>query len=186
MAESEKYAHVTYFFNGGYSKKVNGEEYYGINSPNVSSYDKTPSMKSSHLTNKILEYSDNNKYDFTFVNFAAPDMVGHTGNLKAGIKCCEKLDESLREICKRYLKKDGTVIITADHGNIEEMIAPKTGRVETRHSTNRVPLVIINKHLQGIELKKNGKLGDIAPTILNLLDLPKPSKMSGNNLIKKI
>jgi 2,3-bisphosphoglycerate-independent phosphoglycerate mutase len=185
MAESEKYAHVTYFLNGGFNHKVNGEEYYGIPSPNVDSYDLTPAMKSKELTDQLLQYLKKDKYDFAFVNFAAPDMIGHTGNLKAGIECCKKMDELAGKIISEYLKKNGTIIITADHGNLEEMINQKTGRVETRHSTNQVPFVIINKNLKKIELKKHGKLADIVPTILNLCGLEKPSVMTGKNLIKK-
>ncbi len=185
MAESEKYAHVTYFLNGGFSSKVNGEDYYGVPSPDVDSYDRTPAMKGEHLTEKLLEYLKKDKYDFSLLNFAAPDMIGHTGNLKAGIDCCEKTDELVKRIITEYLKKNGTVIITADHGNVEQMINQQTGRIETRHSTNPVPFIIVNKKLKNIKLKKNGKLADIAPTILDLCGAEKPCDMTGKNLIKK-
>jgi 2,3-bisphosphoglycerate-independent phosphoglycerate mutase len=184
MAESEKYAHITYFFNGGYSQEVNGEDYYMVDSPNVKSYDQTPGMKSEHLTKKILNSLNKNKYDFTFVNFAAPDMIGHTGNLKAGIECCEKLDTLVGRLVKEYLDKNGTIIITADHGNIEQMINPETGGIETRHTTNQVPFIVVNKKLKSLKLKKNGKLADIAPTIIELLGLKKFKKMTGTSLIK--
>ncbi len=185
MAESEKYAHITFFLNGGYNHKVNGEDYYGIESPNVASYDQTPLMKSGHLTDKILDNLKKDKYDFTFVNFAAPDMIGHTGNLKAGIKCCEKLDALLEQLIKNYLGKNGTIIVTADHGNIEQMINPKTGEIETRHTSNQVPFILVNKKMKKIKLKKNGKLSNIAPTIIEILGLEKPQKMTGASLIKK-
>jgi 2,3-bisphosphoglycerate-independent phosphoglycerate mutase len=185
MAESEKYAHVTYFLNGGFNSKVNGEEYYGISSPNVDAYDKTPLMRSKELAEQLLKYLKQNKYEFSFVNFAAPDMVGHTGNLKAAIECCEKIDGLIGKIVSEYLKKGGTVIITADHGNVEEMINRNTGRVETRHSINQVPFIIINKELKKNELKKNGKLADVAPTILDLCSIKKPCAMAGKSLIKK-
>jgi 2,3-bisphosphoglycerate-independent phosphoglycerate mutase len=118
------------------------------------------------------------------LNFAAPDMIGHTGNLKAAIQTCETMDKYVNEIVRAYLSKNGTVIITADHGNIEEMLNLKTGEANTEHSTNPVPFVIINKYLKNkIKLRSGGKLGDIAPTILDLLGIKKAGEMGGRTLI---
>ncbi|MBU4217022.1 2,3-bisphosphoglycerate-independent phosphoglycerate mutase [Candidatus Parcubacteria bacterium] len=186
LAETEKYAHVTYFFNGGYSGTVAGEDQVMVPSPDVKSYDETPSMSSSELTNVVLENIKNNKakYDFTFVNFAAPDMIGHTGNITAGIKCCESVDVCLGRIVEAYLNINGTVLVTADHGNIEEMINLETEEVYTEHTTNKVPFILINKNNnKNITLRKNGSLCDIAPTILKLLDIEKSKEMSGKSLI---
>ncbi len=183
IAESEKYAHVTYFLNGGYDKKINNEDYFIIKSPMVRSYDKTPGMKSKNLTNKVIKESSD--YDFIFLNLAAPDMIGHTGNLKAGIKCCEIIDECLMKIVNHYLKIDGTIIVTADHGNVEKLFDVESGRIDTKHTKNPVPLIIINKRLDNLGLKNNGKLSNISPTVLNLLGIKKPKLMREDNLIKK-
>ena len=185
IAETEKYAHVTYFFNGGYADPVDGEERMAIPSPNVKSYDKTPLMSSEDLTEAVINNVKHKKYDFTVLNFAAPDMIGHTGNLKAGIECCAEVDKRLGRIVKRYLRANGTVLVTADHGNVEEMVNLKTDEVITCHSDNPVPFIVINKKLKNkIKLKKDGILGDIAPTILDLLGIKKPKEMTGNSLIK--
>lgn len=186
LAETEKYAHVTYFLNGGYSGAVVGEDQLMVPSPDVKSYEETPGMSSLELTNIILENVKNNKakYDFTFVNFAAPDMIGHTGNIAAGIKCCEVIDACLGKIVQAYLEVGGTVIVTADHGNIEEMINLETEEVYTEHTTNKVPFIFINKNSsKNIRLRKNGSLCDIAPTILKALDVEKSKEMSGKSLI---
>ncbi len=184
MAESEKYAHMTYFFNGGIDKKVNGEKYFLIASPKVKTYDKTPKMRSNELTKQILKNIKKEKYEFTAVNFASPDMIGHTANIEAGIKTCKNIDNCIKKIITAYLKKDGTVIITADHGNIEELIDYKTNLPNTKHTTNLVPFILINNKLNDIKLKQNGKLANIAPTILDLLNIKKPKSMC-NSLIKK-
>jgi 2,3-bisphosphoglycerate-independent phosphoglycerate mutase len=184
IAETEKYAHVTYFFNGGYADPVNGEKRMVVPSPDVKSYDETPEMSSKKLTQIILKNVAAHAYDFTVLNFAAPDMIGHTGNLKAAIQTCEAMDKYVNEIVRAYLAKNGTIIITADHGNIEEMLNLKTGEANTEHSTNPVPFVIINKYLKNkIKLRKGGKLGDVAPTILDLLGIKKPKEMAGRTLI---
>jgi 2,3-bisphosphoglycerate-independent phosphoglycerate mutase len=183
IAESEKFAHVTYFFNGGYPGMVNGEEHFMIDSPSVSSYDKTPGMKSIELTAKILSDLAKNKYDFTVLNFAASDMVAHTGNLEAAIKCCEILDGCIKKIVDAYLKKNGTVLITADHGNIEEMINLKTGEVDTEHSIFPVPFILVNKKLKKHRLKTDRSLCDIAPTILDIIGKKKPKLMTGDSIL---
>ncbi len=187
ITESEKRAHMTYFFNGGYSGKVDKEAIISLPSPDVKSYDKTPSMRANDLTEIILvnlKNKKNLKYEFTALNFSAPDMVGHTGNLKAAIECCHEIDKYLGKIIKAYLKYGGTVIVTADHGNVEEMINLKTGEIDTEHSTNPVPFVLVNKKMRKAKLRRNGKLYDIAPTILDILDIKKPKEMAGKSLIK--
>ncbi len=198
LAETEKYAHVTYFFNGGYSGKVAGEDQYMINSPDVKSYDETPAMSSLALTEAVInnlkkerlagdKKNENNKswkYDFTLLNFAAPDMLGHTGNLKAAIECCHIIDGLVGKIIQAYLEKNGTIIITADHGNIEKMINLETDEIFTEHTTNPVPFIIVNEKIKkSLKLKSGGILADIAPTILDLLNKPKPEEMKGKSLI---
>ena len=187
LAETEKYAHVTYFFNGGYSGRVNGEDQAVIASPDVKSYDATPAMESRELAKTVVYDLKNKRYDFTVLNFAAPDMIGHTGNLEAGVKCCHEVDKYLGQIIKAYLEAGGTVIVTADHGNIEEMINVATGEIDTEHSINLVPFIIVNKEYRGakkIGLREKGVLGDIAPTILELMGKSKPKEMTGESLIK--
>ncbi len=188
IAETEKWAHVTYFFNGGYDKKVNHEDTFMVPSPDVKSYDETPAMSTKELTAKILKNLDGKKYkyDFTLLNIAAPDMVAHTGNLQASIQCCEEIDGYVKKIVEAYLKKKGTVLITADHGNIEGLINLETGEKDTQHSTKPVPFILVNNELRkSIKLrKKKTVLGDIAPTILELMNVKKPKAMTGKSLIK--
>lgn len=190
IAETEKYAHVTYFLNGGYSGKVAGEDQYMVPSPDVKSYDLTPAMNTKLLAQKVISNLNLNlkkswNYDFTFLNIAAPDMVGHTGNLEAGIKCCNLVDKYLGDIVKAYLSQNGTIIVTADHGNIERMINLETEEIHTEHTTNPVPFIIINKNSKkNIKLRKNGSLSDIAPTVLSLLKIKKSRKMKGKSLIE--
>jgi len=187
ISESEKYAHVSYFFNGGYSGSVAGEKHHIISSPDVRSYDVVPGMCSKELTEVVisnLKKSRKPKFDFTMLNFAAPDMVAHTGNLQAGIKCCEIVDSLLGKIVKEYLAKNGTVIITADHGNVEEMINLKTGEIDTKHSTFPVPFILISKFFKKTKLGRAGILGDIAPTILKILKIKKPKEMRRKSLLK--
>lgn len=186
IAETEKYAHVTYFFNGGYADPVDGEARLVVPSPDVKSYDATPAMSSSCLTKEILDNLAKKKYDFTVLNFAAPDMVAHTGNLAAGVECCQEVDKYLGKIVNAYLLSGGTVLVTADHGNIEEMVNLKTGEIDTEHSSNQVPFIAVNKNMANkVKLRSGGVLADIAPTILELLNLKKPKEMSGKSLINK-
>jgi len=184
IAETEKYAHVTYFFNGGYQGKVAGEDQFMVPSPDVKSYDETPSMSSEMLSQTVVDNLHRQKYDFTVLNFAAPDMIGHTGNLAAGIKCCNIVDNELGKIVEEYIKSNGTVVITADHGNIEEMINLETGEIDTEHSVNPVPFIIACNKKKNFTLSKNGILADIAPTILDLMGRSKPKDMTGKSLIK--
>ncbi len=186
ISETEKYAHVSYFFNGGKAGKLNGEDYYILSSPNVKSYDKSPKMRSEDLCQKVLDNLKKDKYEVTVLNFPAPDMVGHTGNIEAASRACQILDSCLDKIVKGYLKKEGTIIITADHGNAEEMIDKESGQVITAHSTNPVPFILVNQHLKNkTKLRKDGILADISPTLLDILSLKKHSHMDGKSLIIK-
>jgi len=199
VAEKEKYAHVTYFFNGGYNAPLSNETWKVIPSPNIKHYEETPEMSSIKLTNIVINNLRHKSFtltpkrknnliwhnDFTTLNFAAPDMIGHTGNIEAGVKCCEIIDLCLKRIVKAYLQMEGTIVITADHGNIEEMINLETNEINTKHSTNQVPFIIVNKKLKNsLVLKNNGYLGNIAPTILDILNEKKPTTMTARSLIK--
>lgn len=181
ISENEKYAHVTYFFNGGYADPIGGEDRIMVPSPNIISYDEKPEMSLFEIL-KILRNEAIHKYDFICVNFANPDMVGHTGNLDAGIKAVEFVDEAVKLLVGDVLKMKGTVLITADHGNIEEMINLKTGEIDTKHSRNPVPFIVVDNSLKGIKLNK-GVLGDVSPTILDIMKLEKPERMQGKSLI---
>ncbi|MFZ5365633.1 MAG: 2,3-bisphosphoglycerate-independent phosphoglycerate mutase [Patescibacteria group bacterium] len=174
LAETEKYAHMTYFINGGSDAPVNGEDRVRIPSPNVKSYDLKPEMSAYKLTDTILDLFLKKKYDYYAVNFANPDMVGHTGNLDACIKAIHAVDKCLGAIYKKFIKAGGTCVVTADHGNAEKMIDLKTGEKFTEHTTNKVPLIIANS--KQYNLRKNGKLGNILPTICSVLNTKIPGK----------
>jgi 2,3-bisphosphoglycerate-independent phosphoglycerate mutase len=181
VAETEKYAHVTYFFNGGVENPFDGEDRVLIPSPKeVKTYDEKPEMSAFEVTNKVLEGLDKD-YKLIVVNFANGDMVGHTGNEKAAIKAVETLDQCVGKIVERALEKGFDTIITADHGNCEEMVS-ETGEAMTQHSMNPVPCVLISKKYKNAKIK-NGSLCDVAPTILDLLDWEKPKDMTGHSLI---
>jgi len=184
ISETEKYAHVTYFFNGGYSGTVSKEDQVLVPSPNVDSYDKTPLMSTNDLVKKIVHNVKTDKYDFTVLNLAAPDMIGHTGNYNAGVKCVEGIDHAMKKIITAYLEKNGIVLLTADHGNIEQMINPETDEIFTEHTANKVPLILISKS-KNFSLLEGGRLGDIAPTILDILNIKKPKEMTGKSLLNK-
>lgn len=188
IAESEKYAHITYFFNGGYADPVGGENRIMIESPNVSSYDQKPEMSALEITQDIKDNLSNDVYDFIAVNFANADMLGHTGNIGAAIRGIEVVDKCVGEILGILKKKGGTAFITADHGNADEMIDLKTGDILTMHSKNPVPFIIVSndkKRIAGMKLRPNGILGDIAPTILDFAGIEKPKEMIRKSLIIK-
>lgn len=185
IAEAEKYAHVTFFFNGGWKGPVAGEERLMIPSPKVEHYDEIPEMNAIKVTETLKEKIKNGNYNFICVNYANPDMIAHTGNLMAGIKCCEILDKILKELIRESLNNNFSCIITADHGNIEEMVNIETEEIDTKHSKNKVPFILINKEKSYNNLKlKEGVLGDIAPTILDLMKIQKPKEMTRESLIK--
>lgn len=182
IAETEKFPHVTYFFNGGISVKYQGEDRIEVPSPNVATYDLKPEMSAMEVL-KILSYRISmDMYDFLVVNLANGDMVGHTGNLDASIKSVEVVDHCVSELAKRFTARGGTVLITADHGNVEEVVNLRNGEIDTEHSINPVPFIIVDKDLQG-RMLPYGSLKDIAPTILNIMGIPIPSEMTGRPLI---
>jgi len=190
IAETEKYAHVTYFFNGGKEDPFPGEDRILVPSKKNASYAEIPEMSAQEVTDKLLEAIEKEIYDFILVNYANSDMVGHTGVLKAGIKAVEFVDQCLDKLIKEVLQRDGQLIVTADHGNIEEMINLQTGEIDTKHSINPVPcwLVTANNH-RATPLKEApdpeicGLLSDIAPTLLHILEIEKPEQMSGESLL---
>ena len=184
IAETEKYAHVTFFFNGGVEKENPGEERKVIPSPKVATYDLKPEMSAYEVTDELLNRLDQDKYDMIILNFANPDMVGHTGVVQAAVKAIEAVDECLGKIVDKVLEKDGTVFITADHGNAETEIDFSTGNPFTAHTTNPVPFVWVSNNIDGRTLK-SGKLADIAPTMLNVMNLEVPEEMTGERLITK-
>ena len=182
-AETEKYAHVTYFFNGGVETPYKGEERIMVPSPRVKTYDLKPEMSAKQLTDKVLSRLLRDHFDLTILNFANPDMVGHTGNMEATMKAVETVDGCLGHLIKK-LPDDYTFLVTADHGNAEQMINPVTALPDTEHTNNPVPFIFVNKKAKGKKLEENGKLCDIAPTILDLFDIEKPSTMNGHSLLK--
>ncbi|HNW26404.1 MAG TPA: 2,3-bisphosphoglycerate-independent phosphoglycerate mutase [Candidatus Gastranaerophilaceae bacterium] len=182
-AETEKYAHVTFFFNGGIEEPNPNETRVLVPSPKVATYDLQPEMSAPEVCQKVLEAQDNPDYGFILVNFANPDMVGHTGDIKAATKACKVVDECVGKIAQKAKEKGITMLLTADHGNSEEMFDPKTQGPQTAHTTNEVPFFVINGD-KNIELKKDGALCDVAPTVLKLLDIKKPEEMTGQSLIK--
>ena len=182
IAETEKYAHVTFFFNGGVEKENEGEDRALIASPKVATYDLKPEMSAPEVTEELIARLDSGKYDMVILNFANPDMVGHTGVLEAAKKAIEAVDTCLGKVVDKVLELDGTVFITADHGNAEVMIDYSNGKPFTAHTTDPVPFVWVSNHTEGKTLK-NGKLADIAPTMLNVMGLEAPAEMTGENLI---
>ena len=180
IAETEKYAHVTFFFNGGEEKQYPGEDRILVPSPKVETYDMQPEMSAVEVTNKVVEAIQSDKYDCIILNYANPDMVGHTGNLEAAIKAIETIDDCVAKVVNTVEEKGGIIIMTADHGNAEQMIDYKTGEPHTAHTTNPVPLVLIG--VEGVKLKE-GKLADLAPTMLELMEIEKPEEMTGKSLI---
>lgn len=181
-AETEKYAHVTFFFNGGIDEPNKLETRVLINSPKVATYDLKPEMSANEVCEEVLKAIDNKEYGFILVNFANPDMVGHTGIMEAAVKACETVDNCVGKIVEKAKENNVSVILTADHGNAECMEDKTTHAPYTAHTTNPVPLFIINAG--NIELKKTGALCDIAPTVLDILGIEKPNEMTGETLIK--
>ena len=182
IAETEKYAHVTFFFNGGEEKEYEGEDRILVPSPKVETYDLKPEMSALEVTDKVVEAINSGKYDSIILNYANPDMVGHTGSLEAAVKAVETIDGCVGKVVEAIEKQNGILIITADHGNAEQMIDYKTGEPQTAHTTNPVPLILVG--LEGVKLKE-GKLADLAPTMLDIMGLEKPQEMTGESLIEK-
>ena len=180
LAETEKYPHVTFFFNGGEEALQPGEEREMIASPRVATYDLKPEMSAFELTEKLIEAIESKKYDLIICNFANGDMVGHTGDLVAAIKAVEALDQCIGKIADAIKKVDGHMIVTADHGNAEQMMDNINNQNHTQHTTNLVPFLYMGRNAS---LKKEGKLSDIAPSILTIMNESIPNEMTGENLI---
>lgn len=183
ISETEKERFVTYYFDGGRETLFPGEEWKEIPSPKVATYDLAPQMSAYEITKELITRIKVNLYDFIVVNYANPDMVGHTGVLGAGIKACEVVDECLGKVISLIRVVGGAAVITADHGNVEEMINLQTGEVDTEHSANPVPLIMVAEHLPFRGCQSKGILADVAPTILDIMGIKKPSLMTGRSLL---
>ena len=182
MAETEKYAHVTYFFNGGVEREYPCEQRLLVPSPKIATYDLQPEMSAFKVTDKVLRGIDEGDTDVFVINFANPDMVGHTGKLDKTIEACQYVDSCLGWITKRIREARGITLITADHGNAEQMIDPTTGSPHTAHTTNPVPFHLVDEESIGVQLRSSGALEDVAPTLLGLLGVEKPPEMTGRDL----
>ncbi|MBD2450308.1 2,3-bisphosphoglycerate-independent phosphoglycerate mutase [Nostoc sp. FACHB-152] len=191
-AETEKYAHVTYFFNGGLEEPFVGEDRELVSSPMVATYDKAPTMSAEAVTDVAIAAIQKGIYSLVVINYANPDMVGHTGQMPATITAIEEVDRCVGRLLESIIKAGGTTIITADHGNAEYML-DEEGNSWTAHTTNPVPLILVEGekakipgHGTNVELRSDGKLADIAPTILDILQLPQPEEMTGRSLVKPV
>jgi 2,3-bisphosphoglycerate-independent phosphoglycerate mutase len=182
MAETEKYPHVTYFLNGGEERRYPGEDRIMVPSPKVATYDLKPEMSAPELTDKAVEAIGSGKYDLIVLNYANPDMVGHTGSLAAAIKAVETVDAGLGRIAEAIRRAGGALLVTADHGNCELMRNPATGGPHTSHTTNPVPVLVMGA---GDGALAEGRLADVAPTLLALMDLPQPKEMTGVSLLRR-
>src|SRR5882724_6737243 len=180
-AETEKYAHVTYFFNGGVEKPFAGEERILVPSPKVATYDLKPEMSAAGITDTVVKAIEKGEFDAIIMNYANADMVGHSGKLEAAIKAVEAVDAGLGQIYQALKPRGGVWVITADHGNAETMIDPATGGAHTYHTTNPVPLILVSDD-DKLQLKPDGSLRDIAPTMLSALGQPRPTDMTGTDL----
>jgi 2,3-bisphosphoglycerate-independent phosphoglycerate mutase len=196
IAETEKYAHITYFLNGGVEEPFPGEDNVIIPSPRVPSYANAPEMSAKLVSKRVTEEIMKGNHDFIAINFANADMVGHTGNIEAAIKAVQTVDAAVKEIVELTLIKDGCVLITADHGNAEDMINERIGEIEKEHTSNPVPLLVVKKDFYGkkvgvlspveddiVMLRPTGVLADIAPTILKIMEIKKPKEMQGISLV---
>ncbi len=182
VAETEKYAHVTYFFNGGVEQEFPFEKRLLVPSPRVATYDLMPEMSAFKITDKVLRGIEAGETDVFIVNFANPDMVGHTGMLDKTIEACQYVDTCLGWITKAMRTARGTTLITADHGNAEQMLDLRTGQPHTAHTSNPVPFHLIDQDSIGVKLREGGALEDVAPTMLALLGIEKPGEMTGRDL----
>jgi 2,3-bisphosphoglycerate-independent phosphoglycerate mutase len=183
-AETEKYPHVTFFFNDNRDEPFPGEDRQIVPSPKVSTYDQMPEMSAYEITQEVVKRIDSGQYDLIVVNFANGDMVGHTGVLPAAIKAVEYVDIGVGKILEALRRQAGAAIVTADHGNCEQMIDPKTGGPHTAHTTYPVELIVVDDRFKGHKLREGGRLADVAPTLLQMMGLPKPPEMTGESLIE--
>ncbi len=184
IAETEKYAHVTFFFNGGVEKPNPGEERVLIPSPTVATYNLKPEMSAAEITDRVIEELRRDYYDVVIMNYANADMVGHTGILDAAIKAVQTVDQCLQRVVAEVLQLQGTILVTADHGNAEMMVCPQTGNPFTAHTTEKVPFILVGEEFIGQKLREGGSLRDIAPTMLGLLGLDIPEEMTGQSLME--
>ena len=185
IAETEKYAHVTFFFNGGEERQFDGEERILVPSPKVATYDLKPEMSAPEVTDKLVEAIGSGKFDLIVVNYANSDMVGHTGNLDAAVRAVEAVDTSLGRLMEAVKKAGGVLLVTADHGNAEQMYDEQTHQKHTQHTLNRVPAILFNAPAN-IRSLRDGKLADVAPTMLALMRLPQPKEMTGHSLLSEV
>lgn len=184
IAETEKYAHVTFFFNGGVEEPNEGEDRILVPSPKVATYDLQPEMSAVQVTDKLVDAIEGGKYDVIIINYANPDMVGHTGIMSAAVRAIETIDNCLGRVMESILKTDSQMFLCADHGNSDQLVDYETGKPFTAHTTNPVPFVLVNcKKAKG--LMEDGKLCDIAPTLLDMMDLEQPEEMTGHSLLVK-
>lgn len=184
IAETEKYAHVTFFFSGGVEAEFSGEKRILIPSPDVATYDLKPEMSAHEVTDELVAAIEGGDYDVIICNYANGDMVGHTGKMDAAVKAVETLDTCIKRVTDAILKVDGQCLITADHGNVELMVDPETGAPVTSHTNGPVPLVHVSNQGKAVALKP-GKLSDVAPTLLSMLGMTQPTEMTGENLLEK-
>ena len=184
IAETTKYAHVTFFFNGGFEKQYEGEERKLIDSYNDKNFSAHPKMRAPEITEDLLEVLDSKKYDFVLVNYSNPDMIGHTGDFEASKEAVSYCDECAYKIAMKTIENGGECIIIADHGNIEEMFDAE-GTILTKHTTNPVPFILVSNKNKNVELKQNGSLANVAPTVLELLGIEKPDTMVDSMIVKK-
>lgn len=184
IAETEKYAHVTFFFNGGVEVPNKGEERILVNSPKVATYDLKPEMSAYEVCDKLVEAIKSDKYDVIVINFANPDMVGHTGVEAAAIKAVEAVDECVGKAVDALKSVDGVMFICADHGNAEQLVDYQTGAPFTAHTTNQVPFILVN-YDPAYTLKEGGCLADIVPTLIQIMGKEQPAEMTGKSLLIK-
>ncbi|WP_274425610.1 2,3-bisphosphoglycerate-independent phosphoglycerate mutase [Chelativorans sp. YIM 93263] len=180
MAETEKYPHVTYFLNGGREEPFSGEDRVMVPSPKVATYDLKPAMSAPELTEEILKALERDAYDLFVINYANPDMVGHTGSLDAAIEAVEAVDTALGKIVEKVESRGGSMLVTADHGNCEMMVDPETGTPHTAHTLNDVPVILVSPRKASLS---DGKLADLAPSLLGLMNIEQPEAMTGSSLI---
>ena len=189
IAETEKFAHVTYFFNGGGEEPYPGEDRVIVPSKDVARFDEAPEMSAAEITSRVVDFVQKDKYDFILINYANADIIGHTGNQEAAMKAVEEVDRCIGILIQEVLAKNGCLLITADHGNVEEMISPRSGEKNTEHSANPVPLWFVTKdnhsyvETNAYSFQVMGLLSDIAPTILDLFNIQKVKEMSGESLL---
>jgi 2,3-bisphosphoglycerate-independent phosphoglycerate mutase len=184
-AETEKYAHVTFFFNDYTEKPFPGEDRQIVPSPRVRTYDLKPEMSAYEVTDVVLERLDSQKYDVVVVNLANPDMVGHTGILSAAVKAAETVDQCVGRILEKVKGLGGAAIITADHGNFEKMSEQKENKPHTAHTVGDVPLIVFDEKYKNTKLRQGGRLADVGPTLLQMMQLPQPEEMTGKSLLEK-